>query len=138
MLCDKSLDFVRRRKAATFFLCQNIAAQMESTAKDIAPWKDRSAHARQSINGEAQLNNSEMMTLTISHGVNYGRYLEEGTTAHDIYLKNAKAFMWNGLPHPIRKNPIHHPGTKPYPAIKPAAEKGKQLLKETISDLWGR
>ena len=135
MLCDKSLAFVARRKAATFLVAQNVAAQMESIAKDIAPWKDRTPHARSSINGEAQYG-ADSITMSISHGVTYGRYLEKGTEAHNIYLKGAKAFMWNGLPHPIRKNPIHHPGTKPYPAIKPAAEKGKALLKSAITELW--
>ena len=108
---------------------------MESVAKSSAPWTDRTSHARQSINGKANVS-GDMVNMQISHGVKYGRYLEQGTPAHDINLKNAKAFMWAGLPHPIRKSPIHHPGTKPMPAVLPAAKAGKEMLKQDILALW--
>lgn len=134
MFCDGVRDDLRRKKAATYLLCQNISNDMERKAKSIAPWKDRTAHARQSINSETQLSGDDI-NMTISHGVKYGRYLENGTPAHNIYLKSKKAFMWNGLPHPIKKNPINHPGTKPYPAIIPAAEYGKKQLSAIIK-LW--
>lgn len=134
MFCDGVRDDLRRKKAATYLLCQNISNDMERKAKSIAPWKDRTAHARQSINSETQLSGDDI-NMTISHGVKYGRYLENGTPAHNIYLKSKKAFMWNGLPHPIKKNPINHPGTKQYPAIIPAAEYGKKQLSAIIK-LW--
>lgn len=134
MFCDGVRESLRRKKAATYLLCQNISNDMERKAKSIAPWKDRTAHARQSINSETQLSGDDI-NMTISHGVKYGRYLENGTPAHNIYLKSKKAFMWNGLPHPIKKNPINHPGTKPYPAIIPAAEYGKKQLSAIIK-LW--
>lgn len=134
MFCDGVRDDLRRKKAATYLLCQNVSNDMERKAKSIAPWKDRTAHARQSINSETQLSGDDI-NMTISHGVKYGRYLENGTPAHNIYLKSKKAFMWNGLPHPIKKNPINHPGTKPYPAIIPAAEYGKKQLSAIIK-LW--
>lgn len=135
MFCDGVRESLRRKKAATYLLCQNISNDMERKAKSIAPWQDRTAHARQSINSETQLSGYDI-NMTISHGVKYGRYLEKGTSAHSIYLKNKKAFMWNGLPHPIKKNPIHHPGTKSYPAIIPAAEYGKNQLDMAIKKLW--
>lgn len=135
MFCDGVRESLRRKKAATYLLCQNISNDMERKAKSIAPWKDRTAHARQSINSETQLSGDDI-NMTISHGVKYGRYLENGTPAHNIYLKSKKAFMWNGLPHPIKKNPIHHPGTKSYPAIIPAAEYGKKQLDMAIKKLW--
>lgn len=76
------------------------------------------------------------ITMTVAHGVKYGKYLEEGTPPHEIRLKNKKAFMWNGLPHPIKKNPIHHPGTKPYNTLKLAAIRGKERLKNSLDRLW--
>lgn len=135
MFCDKARDYVARKKAATFIVCQNIAAHMETEAKSNAPWTDRTAHARQSINGSAEFL-GDAIVMHIAHGVKYGKYLEKGTPAHDIHLKNAKAFMWAGLPHPIRKNPIHHPGAKAMPAVLPAAQAGKAKLKESLIALW--
>lgn len=135
MFCDGVRESLRRKKAATYLLCQNISNDMERKAKSIAPWQDRTAHARQSINYNTQLLGDDI-EMTISHGVRYGRYLEKGTPPHDIHLKHKKAFMWNGLPHPIKKNPIHHPGTKSYPAIIPAAEYGKKQLEMAIKKLW--
>ncbi len=135
MFCDGVRESLRRKKAATYLLCQNISNDMERKAKSIAPWQDRTAHARQSINHNIQLLGDDI-EMTISHGVRYGRYLEKGTPPHDIHLKHKKAFMWNGLPHPIKKNPIHHPGTKSYPAIIPAAEYGKKQLDMAIKKLW--
>lgn len=136
MFCDGVRTIVVRNKAATFLVCQSVAAQMEKKAKSVAPWQDRTAHARQSINGGAEIL-GDMVRIHIAHGVKYGRYLEKGTPAHDIPLKNAKAFMWAGLPHPIGKNKIHHPGTKPMPTVLPAAEFGKQDLKAAVTSLWG-
>lgn len=135
MFCDGVRESLRRKKAATYSLCQNISNDMERKAKSIAPWQDRTAHARQSINHNTQLLGDDI-EMTISHGVRYGRYLEKGTPPHDIHLKHKKAFMWNGLPPPIKKNPIHHPGTKSYPAIIPAAEYGKKQLDMAIKKLW--
>ena len=135
MFCDKARAYVMRNKTATFIACQSVAAHMEVTAKSKAPWTDRTSHARQSINANAEkIGNAVIMH--VSHGVKYGRFLEQGTPAHDINLKNAKAFMWAGLPHPIRKSPIHHPGTKPMPAVLPAAKAGKEMLKQDILALW--
>lgn len=135
MFTDNVKKYIARRRMAMYALCDNIAQQMEKTAKSVAPWKDRTSHARQSINSDTTRKGDEI-EMTVSHGVKYGRYLEKGTSPHEIRLKNKKAFMWNGLPHPIKKNPIHHPGTKPYPAITPAAEKGKELLKKYVDELW--
>ena len=136
MFCDKAREYVALNKAASFIVCQNVASHMEIFAKSVAPWTDRTSHARQSINGKATPLGADTCDMQISHGVKYGRYLEQGTPPHDIHLKNAKAFMWAGLPHPIKKNPIHHPGTKARAAVLPAAEAGKKLLKENILALW--
>lgn len=135
MFTDNVRDYMRRRKAATYMLCESISEYMEKTAKRQARWTDRTAHARQSINHDTQMA-GEDITMTVAHGVEYGKYLEKGTEPHEIKLKNKKAFMWNGLPHPIRKNPIHHPGTKPYNTLKLAAIRGKERLKNSLDRLW--
>lgn len=133
MFCDKARDYVARGKAATWLLCDNIAKGMEKKAKEIAPWKDRTAHARQSINGTAQ-QRGNTCRMIIAHGVRYGKYLEKGTPAHIIRPKVKKALFWNGAEHPVKL--VHHPGTGAHPAILPAAEWGKDKLKTAIKELW--
>lgn len=135
MFCDGVRENLRRKKAATYLLCKNISAYMENVAKHKAGWEDRTAHARQSINHDTQLLGDDI-EMTISHGVRYGRYLEKETPPHDIHLKHKKAFMWAGLRHPIKKNPIHHPGTKPYQPLKLAAIQGKYRINNSLARLW--
>lgn len=134
MFCDGVRTIVVRNKAATFLVCQSVAAQMEKKAKSVAPWQDRTAHARQSINGGAEIL-GDMVRIHIAHGVKYGRYLEKGTPAHEILPHGKKALYWNGAPHPVKA--VHHPGTKSMPAVLPAAEFGKQDLKAAVTSLWG-
>ncbi|MDD6697862.1 MAG: hypothetical protein PUE51_05895 [Veillonellaceae bacterium] len=133
MFCDKAREYVTRGKAATWLLCDNIAKGMETYAKEHAAWKDRTAHARQSINGRAT-QAGDTCQMTISHGVRYGKYLEKGTPPHIITPKSRKALYWNGASHPVRL--VHHPGTKGYPTILPAAEHGKEELKKAVLALW--
>lgn len=125
MFCDGVRENLRRKKTATYLLCKIISADMEAKAKSVAPWQDRTAHARQSINHDTQLLGDDI-EMTVSHGVNYGRYLEKGTHPHDIKRTSVKN----------KKYTIHHPGTKPYPAIVPAAEYGKKQLEMEIKKLW--
>lgn len=51
------------------------AKDLEAHMKRNRPWTDRTARARQSLSGEASKNGYEW-TITLSHGVEYGRYLE--------------------------------------------------------------
>lgn len=134
MFSDRVRDYIARREAATFLLCENVSGQMERYAKERAPWKDRTAHARQSINSRAERSGSGV-TISIAHGVRYGRYLEMGTSPHEIRPKNKKALYWNGASHPVRL--VHYPGTQKHPAIVPAAEYGAKKLKQGLNVLWG-
>lgn len=134
MFTDKARNHVARCKAAMHSVCQNVAAHMETRAKQIAPWKDRTAHARESINSGVEVR-GEQFVLFVAHGVRYGRYLEQGTEPHVILPRHKKALYWAGAPHPVKK--VKHPGTDKYPAILPAAEAGRQELKNTLRVLWG-
>lgn len=134
MFCDGVRDAIQRERAMAVLVCENVAATMERHAKDNAPWKDRTAHARQSINGKSTANGNTV-TMTIAHGVRYGQYLEKGTPPHIIKPKNKKALFWNGASHPVKM--VHHPGTEPHAAIVPAAEEGAAKLRQAISELWG-
>ena len=134
MFSDKAREYVSRRKTGTFLVCQNVGAHMEKRAKQLAPWTDRTAHARQSINGGAEMVGSNIV-MHISHGVRYGRYLEQGTPPHTILPRHKKALYWAGAEHPVKR--VNHPGTKKYPAIVPAAQEGQAELKKALKILWG-
>lgn len=125
MFTDNVKKYIARRRMYMYTLCDDVSQQMEKTAKDVSSWKDRSGHARQNLNHDTQIKGDEI-EMTVSHGVKYGRYLEKGTAAHDIKRtsKYGKEYI------------IRHPGSKPYPAIAPAAEKGKELLKKYVDELW--
>ena len=56
-------------------LGMQTAAQMESYAKENAPWTDQTGHARQGLFGEA-LEEDGKLKLRIAHTMDYGAYLE--------------------------------------------------------------
>lgn len=125
MFCDGVRENLRRKKATTYLLCKNISAYMENVAKHKAGWEDRTAHARQSINHNTQLLGDDI-EMTVSHGVEYGRYLEKGTRPHDIKRTSVKN----------KEYIIHHPGTKPYQPLKLAAIQGKYRINNSLVRLW--
>jgi hypothetical protein len=127
---EEKLD---RKKAALYALSQNFAGHMESYAKDYATWTDRTGHARQSIHAGVEKRGSEIATY-LSHGVEYGRYLEEGTEPHVIRPKNKKALYWYGANHPVKK--VNHPGTKAQPAIGPTMEVYRGKMSEAVHELF--
>ena len=134
MFCDGVRDAIQRERARAIIVCEGVAGFMETRAQSIAPWKDRTAHARNSINGKSTANGNTI-TMTIAHGVRYGQYLEKGTPPHIIKPKKKKALFWNGANHPVKL--VHHPGTEPHAAIVPAAEEGAAKLKKAVEELWG-
>ena len=125
MFTDNVRDYMRRRKAATYMLCESISEYVEKTAKRQARWTDRTAHARQSINHDTQMAGDDI-TMSIAHGVKYGKYLEKGTLPHNIKRTSKKG----------KEYIIRHPGTKPYNALKLAAIRGKERLKNSLDRLW--
>lgn len=67
--------FENKFDAALYQFAQNGAQKMESYAKQHRPWTDRTARARQSLQGSAfRIDNG--YRLQIAHGVSYGVYLE--------------------------------------------------------------
>ena len=53
----------------------SVAKQMESYAKSHRPWQDRTGDARNRLTAQSQ-NMGITIRCSISHGVNYGIYLE--------------------------------------------------------------
>ncbi|MCU9815835.1 hypothetical protein [Paraclostridium sp. AKS73] len=61
--------------AALALYGDSVAKDMEAYAKTNRPWSDRSSSARNRLTGESQ-NLGTSIRCSISHGVNYGIYLE--------------------------------------------------------------
>lgn len=57
-------------------LCQSGALEMENYAKAHRPWTDRTSQARQRLKGDIEHPNRDDWTIILSHGVDYGIFLE--------------------------------------------------------------
>lgn len=130
---DNIQEYIDRKKAGMHNICNNIAQDIENKAKINAPWTDRTGHARQGLLGESS-NRGNIYTISLSHGVEYGGILEEGSQPHIIRPKNKKALYWRGASHPVKQ--VNHPGTKGKPIIGPTIEANIDNIKDTILDYW--
>lgn len=130
---DKSIDFINRKNAMMYAFCDNWANELENIAKVSAPWRDRTAHARQGLNGDTSVRDNEY-TISLSHGVEYGGILEDGSPPHEIRPKNKKALYWKGAAHPVKV--VHHPGTQKYATVGPTMEKNKYKIRDSAIKLW--
>lgn len=133
MLSTNSVDYINRKVAGTHMILLSLSGIVESDAKRNANWKDRTSHARQSLHAGVEGRGRDL-TLYLSHGVKYGKYLEEGTPPHVIRPKNKKALYWHGAAHPVKK--VNHPGTKGYPVIENTLTGNKERIKRTVIDWW--
>lgn len=126
---------IDRKKAGMFMLCNSLAMMLEGEAKANASWKDRTAHARQSIKGTSTGGNGTYI-VSLAHGVEYGGILEEGSKPHIITPKNGMALYWRGAAHPVKK--VNHPGTTGKPIIEPTVKNNFDRIKNSVETYWGR
>lgn len=129
----KVIDYIQRKSAGMYALCENLANTLRDEVKTNAEWKDRTGHARQAIHGDVEGGNNEY-TIYTSHGVEYGEYLEDGTPPHVIRPKNKKALYWKGAAHPVKQ--VNHPGTKGFNTIENAMLNNKKRITNTLIDYW--
>lgn len=66
---------LRRILAAIIQVCQLHAGEAEGYMKNNAPWKDRTGVARASLHSKVLID-KDNITIRLSHGVEYGVYLE--------------------------------------------------------------
>lgn len=126
---------IERKKAGMLLLCNSLAMMLEADAKSNALWKDRTAHARQSIKGTSK-GGSGTYIISLAHGVEYGSILEDGSKPHVITPKNGMALYWRGVAHPVKK--VNHPGTTGKPIIQPTVKKNFYRIKNNVETYWGR
>lgn len=60
----------------------------------------------------------EGLKAVITADVEYASFVELGTPPHTILPRNKEALFWPGAPYPVAI--VHHPGSQPYPFLKPA------------------
>lgn len=74
---EKALnEFAKQSEDAITELCMDGALTMESYAKAHRPWTDRTSQARTRLKGDVQHEERDKWTIGLSHGVDYGIWLE--------------------------------------------------------------
>lgn len=74
-LVNGLLSLEGKANAAVRTLAETGALKMQSYAQQNAPWTDRTGSARQRLKGYVQ-NRGDALRINISHGVDYGIWLE--------------------------------------------------------------
>lgn len=73
----KNMAKLNDRGIAALTLYGDVAAKkLEASAKTNRPWEDRTGRARQSLKGYTAWVGNEKLKVILSHGVDYGVYLE--------------------------------------------------------------
>ncbi|RXM79581.1 hypothetical protein DP144_01885 [Clostridium tetani] len=129
----KVIDYITRKKAGMYALCNMFASNLENKAQQNANWKDRTSHARQALHSGVEGGINEY-SIYLSHGVEYGEILEEGSKPHVITPKNGKALYWKGAAHPVKK--VNHPGTKGFKTIENTLEGSREMIKTVVVKYW--
>lgn len=84
-----------------------------------------------SLTGEAEQTGDGFVARVLA-GVDYARYVLEGTPPHEIRPSARRALFWEGAAHPVRR--VDHPGTRPNPFGEDAADALVDLAREVIDE----
>lgn len=129
----KVIDYINKKKAGMIALCNKMAKDLETKAKHDAQWTDHTSHTRQGLKGGCECRGNNY-SIYLSHGVDYGEILEEGSKPHTIAPKNGKALYWKGAAHPVKK--VNHPGTKGFKTIENTLEGSREVIKSAVLKYW--
>ena len=78
-MIDRINALPEKVQTATIMYGQNAAAKLQQEAQLHRPWTDRTAQARQRLRGSVEARpDKDGVTITLSHGVDYGIHLEYG------------------------------------------------------------
>lgn len=75
-LSESLNKFALSAEAAINKLAQAQALNLENYAKEHKPWTNRTGQARQRLKGISKQTSEFLWEITLSHGVDYGIYLE--------------------------------------------------------------
>lgn len=124
-----------RMKSALTVYANNASKKLENYAKQNKPWQNRTYDARNRLTGSYEWQGDDKLVLALSHGVEYGIYLEKGTSAHTI--TGNPYLYWAGASHPVRF--VNHPGSRAYPIIMPTIQAvGPEIMSGLRILLGGR
>lgn len=73
-------DMDRRLQRAIFGVAKYWDGRIEAHMKHNAPWKDRTTNARNGLFAKAIKEGVGRFAILLAHSVNYGIYLERGTS----------------------------------------------------------
>lgn len=137
---DKAVEYTERKVAGMYALLDNWAGTMVGYARTHAPWRDRTSHARQGLHSGVDRDGTKLI-LYLSHGMEYGQYLEEGTGIYGphkepfiIKPKTKKALFWPGATHPVKA--VLHSGMKPRAIVGPTFDAHIAQIKRSVLDYW--
>ena len=74
---------------------------------------------RSSIDSDLEVG-PEGLRAVITADVEYASFVELGTEPHLILPRDKQALFWTGADYPVAL--VHHPGSRPYPFLKPALQ----------------
>ena len=74
-MLKRMADFSGRAPIAIHMYAETAAKKLESSAKQHAPWTDRTGHARQRLTGKVE-GVANGYKIILAHGVDYGIWLE--------------------------------------------------------------
>lgn len=76
-ITDKIITMEQKKQTAINMLSQQAGQTFENYAKQNRLWRDRTGHARQRLKGYYETSdNGNKTRIYISHGVEYGKWLE--------------------------------------------------------------
>lgn len=108
---------------------KKATTKIKNDARRIRPgsFKNRTGNLRRSIDRRV----FSAAKGVVFVGEKYGKYVEFGTRPHIIRPKNAKMLAFRVGGQLVFARQVNHPGSKPYPYMKPAFEENKnKVLKE--------
>jgi hypothetical protein len=100
---QKNMDNATERVVGRIVVAMEMAKiEMENTAKDTAPWTDRTGNARNSITGSGVEKDKDVLKIGLAIGVDYGKYLELCHFGKYRIVWPTIEWMGNKLPSLIR------------------------------------
>lgn len=108
----------RKLQRALYGVCRYWDGPIERYMKTEAPWRDRTANARNGLFATAQRLGKTSFAILLGHSVTYGIYLE--------------------LPHTHRREDGSEYTIGPYPIVRPTMEKYAPKVLKTLTKILNR
>ncbi|MHB0740847.1 hypothetical protein [Peptostreptococcus anaerobius] len=132
-ILDDLAERLNRKKAAFGPIVNAAGIQLQNDSKANASWADQTGNARQMIHSTVT-GGGLHYNINVSHGVDYGGILEEGSSPHVIRPKSKQALYWDGAEHPVKM--VNHPGTSKYNGIRSTVESEAPEIGQKLAEYW--